>query len=208
MLCYCVHKRISLYIPKVGDGLMGLDRAETATKALWESMVAAKTAAGLKVLDDGAVVINNGKHWAQSLGHLHLHVLGGNRCSGCQASKDTRGTLHNICDNQLFVLGSVTTSVQLNEVYVHVIHSPSPVRQALDQEWRMVTLIYCSPSMNSNVQWKTPPGLFGSEHRVPSGWNELIQGGEPKPRLKCISHLRAQISSRVANPRWPSHSEM
>ena len=59
--------------------MTGVDWAEARHEStLGKLMVAAETAADLKVLDDGyRVVINNGKHWAQSVGHLHLHVLGG-----------------------------------------------------------------------------------------------------------------------------------
>ena len=70
-------------IPKVRDGLTGIDKAEARhEKILGKLMVAAKTVADLKGLDDGyRVVINNGKHGAQSVGHLHLHVLGGRQMS-------------------------------------------------------------------------------------------------------------------------------
>lgn len=39
---------------------------------------AAKVAKGLGLDDDGyRLVINNGKHGAQSVYHLHVHILGG-----------------------------------------------------------------------------------------------------------------------------------
>ena len=61
-------------IPKVRDGLTGIDKAEARHEAiLGKLMLAAKTVADLKGLGEGyRVVVNNGKHGAQSVGHIHL----------------------------------------------------------------------------------------------------------------------------------------
>lgn len=70
-------------IPKVRDGLTGIDKAEARHESiLGKLMVAARTVADLKGLDEGyRVVVNNGKHGAQSVGHIHVHLLGGRQLS-------------------------------------------------------------------------------------------------------------------------------
>ena len=66
-------------IPKERDGLTGIDQAEMRHESiLGKLMIAAKTVADIKGLEGGyRVVVNNGRDGAQSVGHLHLHVLGG-----------------------------------------------------------------------------------------------------------------------------------
>jgi len=68
-----------LCIPKVRDGLTGLNMAEERHESiLGKLMVAASTVAKLENLNDGyRIVVNDGKEGCQSVLHLHLHVIGG-----------------------------------------------------------------------------------------------------------------------------------
>ncbi|XP_066376497.1 14 kDa zinc-binding protein-like [Miscanthus floridulus] len=68
-----------LVIPKVRDGLTGLNKAEPRhTEILGQLLYAAKVVAEKEGAANGyRVVINNGAEGCQSVYHLHLHVLGG-----------------------------------------------------------------------------------------------------------------------------------
>ncbi|GJN39064.1 hypothetical protein PR202_gb28158 [Eleusine coracana subsp. coracana] len=68
-----------LVIPKVRDGLTGLDKAEPRhAEILGQLLYAAKVVAEKEGLANGyRVVINNGAEGCQSVYHLHVHVLGG-----------------------------------------------------------------------------------------------------------------------------------
>jgi diadenosine tetraphosphate (Ap4A) HIT family hydrolase len=68
-----------LCIPKVRDGLTGLNMAEERHESiLGKLMVAASTVAKLENLNEGyRIVVNDGKEGCQSVLHLHLHVIGG-----------------------------------------------------------------------------------------------------------------------------------
>ncbi|KAL6873501.1 hypothetical protein ACP4OV_013583 [Aristida adscensionis] len=68
-----------LVIPKMRDGLTGLDKAEPRhTEILGQLLYVAKVVAEKEGLAEGyRVVINNGAEGCQSVYHLHLHVLGG-----------------------------------------------------------------------------------------------------------------------------------
>ncbi|XP_066376971.1 14 kDa zinc-binding protein-like isoform X3 [Miscanthus floridulus] len=68
-----------LVIPKVRDGLTGLNKAEPRhTEILGQLLYAAKVVAEKEGVANGyRVVINNGAEGCQSVYHLHLHVLGG-----------------------------------------------------------------------------------------------------------------------------------
>ncbi|XP_066372053.1 14 kDa zinc-binding protein-like [Miscanthus floridulus] len=68
-----------LVIPKVRDGLTGLNKAEPKhTEILGQLLYAAKVVAEKEGVANGyRVVINNGAEGCQSVYHLHLHVLGG-----------------------------------------------------------------------------------------------------------------------------------
>ncbi|CAN6200841.1 unnamed protein product [Urochloa humidicola] len=68
-----------LVIPKLRDGLTGLDKAEPRhIEILGQLLCAAKVVAEKEGLANGyRVVINNGPEGCQSVYHLHLHVLGG-----------------------------------------------------------------------------------------------------------------------------------
>ena len=68
-----------LVIPKLRDGLTGLDKAEPRhAEILGQLLYAAKVVAEKEGVADGfRVVINNGGEGCQSVYHLHVHVLGG-----------------------------------------------------------------------------------------------------------------------------------
>ncbi|KAF7111054.1 hypothetical protein CFC21_111104 [Triticum aestivum] len=68
-----------LVIPKLRDGLTGLDKAEPRhAEILGQLLYAAKVVAEKEGVADGfRVVINNGAEGCQSVYHLHVHVLGG-----------------------------------------------------------------------------------------------------------------------------------
>ncbi|XP_052158546.1 14 kDa zinc-binding protein-like [Oryza glaberrima] len=68
-----------LVIPKIRDGLTGLDKAEPwHVEILGYLLYAAKIVAEKEGIAEGyRVVINNGPKGCQSVYHLHLHVLGG-----------------------------------------------------------------------------------------------------------------------------------
>ncbi|KQK17053.2 hypothetical protein BRADI_1g32219v3 [Brachypodium distachyon] len=68
-----------LVIPKLRDGLTGLDKAEPRhAEILGQLLYAAKVVAEKEGVADGfRVVINNGEEGCQSVYHLHVHVLGG-----------------------------------------------------------------------------------------------------------------------------------
>lgn len=68
-----------LVIPKLRDGLTGLSRAEPRHEAvLGHLMRVCALVASQEGLGDGfRVVVNDGPAGAQSVYHLHLHVLGG-----------------------------------------------------------------------------------------------------------------------------------
>eukprot|EP01062_Namystynia_karyoxenos_P082317 TRINITY_DN9257_c0_g1_i2.p3 TRINITY_DN9257_c0_g1~~TRINITY_DN9257_c0_g1_i2.p3 ORF type:complete len:196 (+),score=64.55 TRINITY_DN9257_c0_g1_i2:84-590(+) len=69
----------AVIIPKVCDGLTSLARSEERHKQLLGHLLwVAARVAEQEGLDEGwRVVINNGRHGAQSVYHLHLHLLGG-----------------------------------------------------------------------------------------------------------------------------------
>ncbi|XP_062229508.1 14 kDa zinc-binding protein-like [Phragmites australis] len=68
-----------IVIPKVRDGLTGLDKAEPRhAEILGQLLYTVKVVAEKEGVADGyRVVINNGAEGCQSVYHLHLHVLGG-----------------------------------------------------------------------------------------------------------------------------------
>jgi histidine triad (HIT) family protein len=67
-----------LVIPKVRDGLVQLSKAREDQKELLGHLMFVAQEVGKKECPDGfRVVINDGEHGAQSVYHLHLHVLGG-----------------------------------------------------------------------------------------------------------------------------------
>uniref|UniRef100_A0ACD6AFJ1 Uncharacterized protein n=1 Tax=Avena sativa TaxID=4498 RepID=A0ACD6AFJ1_AVESA len=68
-----------LVIPKLRDGLTGLDKAEPRhADILGQLLYAAKVVAEKEGVAGGyRVVINNGAEGCQSVYHLHVHVLGG-----------------------------------------------------------------------------------------------------------------------------------
>ncbi|KAK1280075.1 14 kDa zinc-binding protein [Acorus gramineus] len=66
-------------IPKVKDGLTGLNKAEERhCEILGHLLYVTKLIAKQEGLDDGfRVVINDGPNGCQSVFHLHLHLIGG-----------------------------------------------------------------------------------------------------------------------------------
>lgn len=72
-----------LVIPKVKDGLSGISKAEERHAGiLGKLMVAVAEIARIEKLEEGfRVVINDGKNGGQEVPHLHLHVLGGSKCT-------------------------------------------------------------------------------------------------------------------------------
>jgi len=67
-----------LVIPKNRDGLVKLSNAREDQKDILGHLMYVAQMVGKKECPDGfRVVINDGEHGAQSVYHLHLHVLGG-----------------------------------------------------------------------------------------------------------------------------------
>mmetsp|Transcript_45026 Transcript_45026/g.67840 ORF Transcript_45026/g.67840 Transcript_45026/m.67840 type:complete len:138 (-) Transcript_45026:191-604(-) len=67
-----------LVIPKKRDGLTQLSNAREDQKALLGHLIYVAQEIGAKECPDGfRLVINDGKDGAQSVYHLHIHVLGG-----------------------------------------------------------------------------------------------------------------------------------
>jgi len=67
-----------LIIPKNRDGLVKLSNAREDQKDILGHLMYVAQMVGKKECPDGfRVVINDGEHGAQSVYHLHLHVLGG-----------------------------------------------------------------------------------------------------------------------------------
>ncbi len=67
-----------LVIPKVRDGLVQLSKARSDQKELLGHLMYVAQEVGKKECPKGfRIVINDGEHGAQSVYHLHLHVLGG-----------------------------------------------------------------------------------------------------------------------------------
>ena len=68
-----------LVIPKVRDGLTRLSNAEERHKDILGHLTfTASQIARQEGLDEGwRLVVNDGAHGAQSVYHLHLHILGG-----------------------------------------------------------------------------------------------------------------------------------
>lgn len=67
-----------LVIPKVRDGLVQLSKARDDQKALLGHLMYVAQEVGKKECPKGfRIVINDGEEGAQSVYHLHLHVLGG-----------------------------------------------------------------------------------------------------------------------------------
>ena len=71
-----------LVIPKKRDGLVKLSEARVDQKELLGHLLYVAQEVGQKDCPNGfRVVINNGKDGAQSVYHLHLHVIGGRQLS-------------------------------------------------------------------------------------------------------------------------------
>jgi histidine triad (HIT) family protein len=67
-----------LVIPKVRDGLTGVSKAREDQKALLgHLMYVAQQLAQQECPDGFRITVNEGKQGAQSVYHLHLHVMGG-----------------------------------------------------------------------------------------------------------------------------------
>lgn len=67
-----------LVIPKVKDGLTQLQNAREDQEALLGHLIYVASRVGKDECPEGyRLVINDGKHGAQSVYHLHIHVLGG-----------------------------------------------------------------------------------------------------------------------------------
>jgi len=67
-----------LVIPKIRDGLTKLSCAREDQEALLGHLVYVAQSVGKKECPEGfRLVINDGEHGAQSVYHLHIHVLGG-----------------------------------------------------------------------------------------------------------------------------------
>jgi len=67
-----------LVIPKVRDGLVQLSKARVDQKALLGHLMYVAQEVGKKECPKGfRVVVNDGEDGAQSVYHLHLHVMGG-----------------------------------------------------------------------------------------------------------------------------------
>eukprot|EP00550_Attheya_septentrionalis_P001569 CAMPEP_0198292918 /NCGR_PEP_ID=MMETSP1449-20131203/14745_1 /TAXON_ID=420275 /ORGANISM="Attheya septentrionalis, Strain CCMP2084" /LENGTH=142 /DNA_ID=CAMNT_0043992277 /DNA_START=280 /DNA_END=708 /DNA_ORIENTATION=+ len=67
-----------LLIPKERDGLTQLSKARPDHKELLGHLLYVAQEVGTKECPDGfRIVINDGKDGAQSVYHLHLHILGG-----------------------------------------------------------------------------------------------------------------------------------
>ena len=72
-----------LVIPKNKDGLIGLSRAEERhEQILGKLLVAASKIAKSEKLENGyRIVINDGEDAGQTVSHIHVHLLGGNKFS-------------------------------------------------------------------------------------------------------------------------------
>eukprot|EP00931_Biecheleriopsis_adriatica_P047718 TRINITY_DN27522_c0_g1_i1.p1 TRINITY_DN27522_c0_g1~~TRINITY_DN27522_c0_g1_i1.p1 ORF type:complete len:239 (-),score=29.38 TRINITY_DN27522_c0_g1_i1:42-653(-) len=71
-----------LVIPKVRDGLTQLSNAREDQEALLGHLLLVASRLGKAECPEGyRVVINDGKHGAQSVYHLHVHVIGGRQMS-------------------------------------------------------------------------------------------------------------------------------
>ncbi|CAK9006519.1 Adenylylsulfatase HINT1 (HIS triad family protein 3) (Histidine triad nucleotide-binding protein 1), partial [Durusdinium trenchii] len=67
-----------LVIPKVRDGLTQLQNAREDQEALLGHLLYVASRVGKDECPEGyRIVINDGKHGAQSVYHLHVHVMGG-----------------------------------------------------------------------------------------------------------------------------------
>jgi histidine triad (HIT) family protein len=67
-----------MVIPKNRNGLTQLSKARVDQKALLGHLVYVAQEVGKKECPDGfRLVINDGEHGAQSVYHLHIHVIGG-----------------------------------------------------------------------------------------------------------------------------------
>ncbi len=67
-----------IVIPKHRDGLTKLSNARENQKDILGHLMYVAQSVGKKECPDGfRIVINDGEHGAQSVYHLHLHVLGG-----------------------------------------------------------------------------------------------------------------------------------
>ena len=67
-----------IVIPKHRDGLTKLSNAREDQKEILGHLMYVAQSVGKKECPDGfRIVINDGEHGAQSVYHLHLHVLGG-----------------------------------------------------------------------------------------------------------------------------------
>lgn len=67
-----------IVIPKHRDGLTKLSNAREDQKDILGHLMYVAQSVGKKECPDGfRIVINDGEHGAQSVYHLHLHVLGG-----------------------------------------------------------------------------------------------------------------------------------
>jgi len=67
-----------LVIPKKRDGLTQLSKARDDQKELLGHLIFVAQQLGQKECPDGfRLVINDGKEGAQSVYHLHIHVMGG-----------------------------------------------------------------------------------------------------------------------------------
>eukprot|EP00565_Helicotheca_tamesis_P007435 CAMPEP_0185729160 /NCGR_PEP_ID=MMETSP1171-20130828/4499_1 /TAXON_ID=374046 /ORGANISM="Helicotheca tamensis, Strain CCMP826" /LENGTH=140 /DNA_ID=CAMNT_0028397937 /DNA_START=161 /DNA_END=583 /DNA_ORIENTATION=+ len=67
-----------LVIPKKRDGLTSLSNAREDQKSLLGHLMYVAQSVGKKECPDGfRLVVNDGKDGAQSVYHLHIHILGG-----------------------------------------------------------------------------------------------------------------------------------
>ena len=67
-----------IVIPKHRDGLTKLSNAREDQKDILGHLMYVAQSVGKKECPDGfRIVINDGEHGAQSVYHLHLHILGG-----------------------------------------------------------------------------------------------------------------------------------
>ena len=71
-----------LVIPKERDGLTRLSNAREDQKEILGHLMYVAQSVGKKECPEGfRVVVNDGEHGAQSVYHLHVHVLGGRQLS-------------------------------------------------------------------------------------------------------------------------------
>mmetsp|Transcript_19106 Transcript_19106/g.26294 ORF Transcript_19106/g.26294 Transcript_19106/m.26294 type:complete len:118 (+) Transcript_19106:248-601(+) len=72
------HRHIFLLSPKKRDGLTSLSNAREDQKSLLGHLMYVAQSVGKKECPDGfRLVVNDGKDGAQSVYHLHIHILGG-----------------------------------------------------------------------------------------------------------------------------------